>query len=93
MAFETVNWIRRGGCIPDVRELKDALIKTTYSFKDDKLIIEPKEDIKEKLGYSPDHMDALLLTFALPVERASSDNPSHSIHQFEYNPLSRDRLT
>jgi phage terminase large subunit len=92
MAFETVNWIRRGGCIPDVRELKDALIKTTYSFKDDKLIIEPKEDIKEKLGYSPDHMDALLLTFALPVERASSDNPSHSIHQFEYNPLSRDRL-
>lgn len=87
MAFECVNWMKRGGCIPDIRELKEALTKTTYSFKDDKLIIEPKDDIKEKLGYSPDHMDALLLTFAMPVEKASTDNPSKGIHEFEYNPL------
>lgn len=93
MAFECVNWIKRGGYIPDIRELKEALIKTTYSFKDDKLIIEPKEEIKDKLGYSPDHMDALLLTFAMPVEKVG-DEPtfSGSLNQFDYNPLSRDRI-
>ena len=92
MAFECVNWIRRGGCIPDIRELKEALYKTTYSFKEDKLIIEPKEDIKEKLGYSPDHMDALLLTFAMPVEKLTNFVGQHSSHQFEYNPLDRNRI-
>jgi hypothetical protein len=93
MAFECVKWIKRGGCIPDVDELKNALTTTTYTFKGDKIILEPKEDVKERLGYSPDHMDALLLTFALPIER-HNDNPYSrtSLHQVEYNPLSRDKV-
>jgi len=31
-----------------------------------KILIEPKEDIKERLGRSPDHADALALSFARP---------------------------
>ncbi|HHU7361340.1 TPA: terminase, partial [Escherichia coli] len=31
--------------------------------------IEPKEDIKERLGRSPGKGDALLLTFAFPVSK------------------------
>jgi phage terminase large subunit len=93
MAFECAEWIKRGGQIPDIPELSQALTATTYTFKDDKLIIEPKDDIKEKLHFSPDHMDALWLTFALPIERKARElGFGRSFHQVEYNPFSRDRV-
>ncbi len=97
MIFNCVEWIKRGGAIPDIPELTNALTATTYSFKNNQLIVEPKEDIKAKLGgMSPDHMDALCLTFAMPVEKQIHDpvfafaaKPSH---QFEYDPLSRPHI-
>lgn len=95
MAFECVEWIKRGGAIPNIEELKKALIATTYTFKGDKLLLEPKEDIKLKIGYSPDHMDALCLTFALPITiqpRSVWGTAQQGRHQIEYNPLSRDKV-
>lgn len=38
---------------------------------DGKIVMEPKEDIKERLGRSPGKGDALLLTFAYPVAKRS----------------------
>ena len=70
MLFGVVDWIRGGGALPYNQELMAALTKTTYSQKGDKVIIEPKELLKQKLGYSPDHLDALALSFAHPVHRA-----------------------
>lgn len=95
MAFKCVDWIKGGGAIPDILELTQALAQTTYTFKGEQLLLEPKEDIKMKLGFSPDHMDALLLTFALPIERTPRDPFGHtntSNHQFEYDPFSRERV-
>jgi hypothetical protein len=93
MAFNLVNWIKAGGALPDVPELLSALTQTTYTFKGDKLLLEAKEDVKVKLGHSPDHMDALMLTFAHPVEKQSINNPfNQSTHQIEYNPFSRDKV-
>lgn len=92
MAFKLVEWIKRGGALPDVKELHQALTQTTYTFKGDKLLIEPKDDIKLKLGFSPDHMDALMLTFALPVDKARVLGNSSNQHTFDYNPLARDRV-
>lgn len=93
MAFNLVEWIKRGGALPDIPELIQALSVTTYSFKGEQLIIEPKEDIKAKLnGNSPDHMDALMLTFALPVEKQRREIFSRGEHQVEYNPFSRDKV-
>lgn len=96
MAFSCVEWIKRGGCIPDFPELIQALTQTTYTFKGNQLLIEPKEDIKVKLGFSPDHMDALCLTFAMPVEKQDRSEFAHLLHnqsnQFEYDPFSRDRV-
>jgi phage terminase large subunit len=93
MAFLLANWIKQGGAIPNIRELTEALVQTTYNFRNEKLLLEEKEDIKETLGYSPDHMDALMLTFAFPVEK--SDNISTTIgkHQINYDPFSRDRVS
>ena len=53
--------------MPESRELMRALTETTYTHKNDKLILEPKEIVKEKLGFSPDEADAFVLTFAEPV--------------------------
>jgi hypothetical protein len=70
MYFETVEWIRRGGQLPPGQashELIAALSQTTYSFRGDRLLLEPKEQVKARLGYSPDDADAFALTFAQPV--------------------------
>lgn len=93
MAFNCIEWIKRGGAIPDIMELSRALTATTYTFKGEQLILEPKDDVKLKLGYSPDHMDALCLTFAMPVEREPRDRIFTGVsHQSEYDPFSRDRV-
>jgi hypothetical protein len=43
------------------------------------LVIEPKDKIRERLGFSPDMGDALALTFAVPVQEESwyDDEPEH----------------
>jgi phage terminase large subunit len=77
MYFEAVEWIRRGGALPPegidgVGELIAAFSRTTYSFRGDRLLLEPKEQVKTRLGYSPDDADAFSLTFAQPALRAGA---------------------
>jgi hypothetical protein len=70
MYFEAVHWIQKGGALPPgpaSQELIAALSRTTYSFRGDRLLLEPKEQVKARLGYSPDDADAFVLTFAQPV--------------------------
>lgn len=67
MYFNAVNWIKEGGCLPPVEEMIAELSTTTYSFKGDRMILEPKDQVKERLGRSPDISDAFALTFAQPV--------------------------
>lgn len=67
MWFAMSEWIKNGGALPNIPALIAELTTPTYSFKGDKLLIEPKEDIKARLGRSPDLADALALTFAFPV--------------------------
>lgn len=54
----------------DDQETADDLSAAEYKVRvDGKIVIEPKEDIKERLGRSPGKGDALLLTFAFPVSK------------------------
>ena len=74
MYFAAVDWIRAGGALPGrdtpgLAELAAALTQTTYGFRGDQLLLEPKEQVKARLGYSPDDADAFALTFAQPVFR------------------------
>lgn len=68
MYFDAVDWIKSGGALHRNDELLASLTQTTYTFKGDRLLLEPKEDVKLKLGYSPDVADAFVLTFAEDVE-------------------------
>jgi len=74
MAFDFVDWIKAGGALPESDELLQALTQTTYTFKQNSnlLILEPKEIIKAKIGFSPDEMDASMMTFAEPITAAAS---------------------
>lgn len=67
MYFEMAEWVKAGGALPPIPGLSQELTSTTYSFKGDKLIIEPKQELKKRIGRSPDMADALALTFAYPV--------------------------
>ena len=54
----------------DDQETADDLSAAEYKVRvDGKIVIEPKEDIKERLGRSPGKGDALLLTFAFQVSK------------------------
>ena len=61
-------WLQAGGALPDMPELKTELVTPEYGFDAaNRMKLESKEKIKERLGKSPDIADALALTFALPV--------------------------
>jgi hypothetical protein len=83
-----------GGMIPDSRELLNDLVGVQYGYaiRDgrDAIILERKEDMRKRGLASPDHADALALTFAYPVSQsdrtASLAGVTGSRHEFEYNP-------
>jgi len=88
MYFDAARWIKGGGQLPtDCPELIAALTQTTYSFKGDQLLLEDKEQWKQRLGFSPDEADAFALTFAQPAVRrgAGSGRPGRVLT--EYDPL------
>ena len=70
MWFAMAQWVKDGGALPPIPELVGELTTPTYAFKGDQVIIEPKDQVKARLGRSPDYADALALTFAHPVEPA-----------------------
>ena len=83
-----MQWIKEGGALPDVPELTAALSQTSYTFRGDRLLLEPKDVVKQKIGYSPDDADAFVLTFAQPASRKgayASTGGSRVLH--DYDPL------
>lgn len=86
MYFDFVDWIKLGGAIPESNELLAALTQTTYMFKGDRMLLEPKDLVKIKLGYSPDDTDAAVLTFAQPVSPRSLA-PRRPLPSAPYNPF------
>lgn len=89
MWFLMIEWIKRGGCLPNIDSLVAELTAPTYTFINGKFFVEKKEQIKERLGFSPDLADALCLTFSLP-EETSRDSRKYFSYQkkteWDYNP-------
>lgn len=83
--FGMAEWVKDGGWLPYVPELMGELTTPTYTFLGGKFLIEPKEQVKARLGRSPDLADALALTFMVaegarplltPAAKAQSRRPS-----------------
>jgi hypothetical protein len=66
MWFMMADWVKKGGCLPNIPELVRELTSVTYSFQGGKFQLEAKEQLKKRLGFSPDLADALALTFGIP---------------------------
>lgn len=68
MYFKIREWMEAGGAVLNEQTLKSELSIVEYKFTPaGKIILEPKEKVKEKIGKSPDTADSLALTFAMPV--------------------------
>ena len=90
MWFEMASWIKRGGVLPKCPFLKKELSAPTYSFKNGKLILESKDQIRERLGFSPDRADSLALTFGIP-EMPGEKSPERIFNSYtksqDYDPF------
>lgn len=61
--WRMAEWIKRGGCLPYDEDLIRELTAPEYYFKNGKILLQDKDQIKAELGISPDKADALALTF------------------------------
>jgi len=86
-AFLCAEWIKNGGALPYLPGLIKEATAINYTFKGDKLIIEPKEVIKRRLGHSTDLWDGYCNTFAFPIAK----RPKNAVKRQtgEYDPVAR----
>jgi hypothetical protein len=90
--FLMAEWVKGGGALPYIPELVAELTTPTFSFQGDKLLIEPKEQVKKRLGRSPDLADGLAVTFAFPIApkpRIPANLQGALSHNTEYDPVAR----
>lgn len=99
MWFALAEWVKRGGALPKIPELVKELTEPQYTLKDGKFLMESKDQIKARLGFSPDLADALCLTFAYP-DMPGDNSPQGRKRRYEeeqhangdWDPFSDDRV-
>jgi len=89
MWLTMADWVKRGAALPPLPELVAELTQPTYTFSNGKFLLEEKDQLKKRLGRSPDLADALALTFAFPDEpaalagRLQQQSVGHTLHDFD----------
>ena len=68
------EWVKRGGHLPNIHALRKEMTSVTYTFHNGKFRVEEKEQVKKRLGFSPNFFDAIALTFSLP-EMPAANSP------------------
>lgn len=97
MLWTACQWVKEGGALPDIPELLEEMTAHTYFFRGDAIQIEEKDQIKAKIGRSPDYFDGLGLTFAQPVVGTfasavmGADSRMRERQRREHNPYSLNR--
>lgn len=80
------DWMSGDVQIPDLDELHADITSPTWGkgktrYKsNNELVIEPKDSIRERLGFSPDLGDAAALTFAIPIAANREDSWEQDAH-------------
>lgn len=75
------EWLQQGGAIDSAAELSEDLTAPGYSLtRDTKVLLEPKQEIRKRIGHSTDDGDALALTFAAPVVSESVRRAKYAHH-------------
>lgn len=68
------EWLYGMGSLPPIADLHKEIPAVRYKTQGDKLLMEPKKDMKERGLPSPDHADTLALTFAVKPQRQDVNN-------------------
>jgi len=68
MWFRMAEWVKRGGSLPANDRLRKELSTPLYSFKNGKFILEEKDQLKKRLGYSTAKIPK---SFVLKLRRAT----------------------
>lgn len=97
MWFRMAEWVKRGGQLPPMPQFSRQFTTPTYTFVNGKFQLEPKEQIKKRLGFSPDYADALALTFYHPEMPSAQNMPTVFRDHFnatetEWNPFSDEHM-
>lgn len=66
MWLEGAEAIRNGAALPNIPMMVPELTEPTYTFSNGVFVLEEKDQIKARLGRSPDLADAYMQTYALP---------------------------
>lgn len=86
MWMQMATWVKAGGALPAVPDLVGELSEVQYSFTNGKFLLESKDQLKKRIGRSPDIGDAAALTFALPdmpaalAQGLGSQSVGHVLH-------------
>lgn len=75
MWLQMAEGVKGGAALPPMPELPRELSTPQYTFVNGQFQLEPKDDIKARLGSSPDLGDAFALTYSIP------DMPSELMQQ------------
>jgi hypothetical protein len=74
MWWRMAEWLKRGGSLPNDPQLARELTTPVYWFHQGKIRLEEKDQIKKRLGFSPDHADALAQTFCVVDQPAQTSS-------------------
>lgn len=95
--WNMAQWVRDGGCLPNLPELVRELTAPTYCMKNGRLYLEDKDQIKKRLGFSPDLGDGLAITFAVEIApkslsvRSGVAQVAITANRSNYDPLRKRR--
>lgn len=91
MWFAMAEWVKRGGALPPLPEMVAELTGPTYTLINGKLALEEKDQVKKRIGRSPDLADALACTFAVPdMPKMARRTSSPSFAVSDWDPYGRD---
>ena len=84
------NWLRGDVQLPKDEELREELVGLEYDLRKDRILLEDKDDIRERIGRSPDKADALALTFAEPINAVRMRRTDTAIRRVASHRAGRD---
>lgn len=88
------QWMEDGGALPYCSRLEAQITAPKYDFdKAGRMVLEPKKDIKDRIGMSPDESDTIALSFS-QIVKPRMNRPSVSVAsrlQKEYKIFGRRR--
>jgi hypothetical protein len=86
--------MKNGGSLYSTDENLNAQVRyelssVYYSYdKNNKILLESKEEVKKRIGKSPDYADGFVLSFAYPVQTKTEQQ--RNVDQTDYDPYAMD---